>query len=436
MNPRKSMDDEIDRLKEENLRQQRALEELSILNDIATAINSTLSLDHILELILQKCLKHLKVEQGVVMLLDEKQSEKPFQTIVRKGDTVGTRLPYRLDTQLTGWMLKNRKPLWINDFQKDERFQGPAREDISIHSVLLAPLVNKGNMIGFVGIFNKKAKEGFSGDDQRLLSIIAAQSAQVIENARLLEKEQDLRRMQEELRLAYDIQVNLLPAGAPSVRGYEIAGRSIPAKEVGGDYFDFIPLADGCLAFGLGDVSGKGMPAALLMSNLQATIRSQILQNPTTIGCLENSNSLLFHTTSAEKFVTLFFGILDPNHHRLRFCNAGHNYPFLLSEGKEPLRLDTGGIALGCFASFPFREETIALEPGDMVALFSDGITEAVDSREEEFGEERLMTLIRERRSQRAEKIIDGIFEAVRNHAGTRPQMDDMTLVIIKRETG
>lgn len=434
MNPRKTVEDEIGRLKDENLRQQRALEELSILNDIATAINSTLSLDRILELILQKCLKHLKVEQGVVMLLDEKQSEKPFQTIVRKGDTAGARLPYRLDAQLTGWMLKNRKPLWINDFHKDERFQGLAREDISIHSLLLVPLMSKGNMTGFVGIFNKKAEGGFTADDQRLLSIIATQSAQVIENARLLEQEQDLRRIQEELRLAYDIQVNLLPAGAPSVRGYEIAGRSIPAKEVGGDYFDFIPLADGCLAFGLGDVSGKGMPAALLMSNLQATVRSQILQNPTTIGCLENSNNLLFHTTSAEKFVTLFFGILDPNLHRLRFCNAGHNYPFLMAEGKDPLRLDTGGIALGCFESFPFREERITLEPGNLVALFSDGVTEAVDAGGEEFGEKRLMDLILERRGERAEKIIEGIFEAVRGHAGIRPQMDDMTLVILKRK--
>lgn len=426
-------DGTLSQLQEENQRLRRALEEVSILNEIAIAISSTLSLDRILDLVVQKCLKHMKVEQGAVLLLDEKKEDKPFQTMIRGWDTSTHNLPYRLDAQLTGWMLKNRQPLITNDFSQDQRFHTKGGEALPIRSLLCVPLLLKGHMIGLVTLFNKKAVEGFGSEDQRLLSIIAAQSAQIIENARLLKEEQALIKMQEELRLAYEIQTNLLPEKPPKVKGYDIFGKSIPAKEVGGDYFDFIEVDKNRLIFCLGDVSGKGMPAALLMANLQATIRGQALLDPSTTRCLEHANKLLYHNTSPEKFATLFYGCLDFNKHQLSYSNAGHNFPYLFSSGQEPVQLKEGGVILGCMESSSFDEDKVPFGEGDVLLIYSDGITEAINDQDQEFGESRLSAVVKKGRDRSAKELVEMIISSVEQHTGDFPQSDDMTLLVIKR---
>jgi sigma-B regulation protein RsbU (phosphoserine phosphatase) len=420
-------------LEEENKRLRLAVEELSVLNEIATAIASTQGLEELANLIIQKCVKHLKVEQGAVMLLDERDREKPLHTMVRKQDTEARLLPYRLDAQLAGWMIKNKAPLLINDFTKENRFKDVAAAGIPLQSLLTVPLLLKGRMIGLISVFNKKTDQGFSSDDQRLLAIIAAQSAQVIENARLYEEEQALLKLQEEMRLARDIQMNLLPANSPQIAGYDIAGRTIPAKEVGGDYFDYIQLNDHYLAFCLGDVSGKGMPAALLMANLQATLRGQAtLEVPCKI-CMERSNKLLFKGTDSTKFATLFYGILNAERHELCYSNAGHDFPLLFTAGKTPTRLKTGGVVLGFVPNFSYTETQITLHRGNVLVLYSDGITEAMNEQEQEFGEQRLARIVQQHIAEPAEDIINHIVVKVREHSGRVPQMDDMTLLMIKR---
>jgi sigma-B regulation protein RsbU (phosphoserine phosphatase) len=422
------------RLNEENLRLQRAVEELGILNEIATAINSTLALEKILDLIAQRCLHHLQAEQGAVLLLEEQKAARPFQTICRVGDTSHQHLPFRLDDQLTGWMLKNRSPLLINDMRNDRRFATGEGDLFPVRSLLCVPLVCKGSMTGLLAVFNKKPAEGFSDDDQRLLAIIASESAQVIENARLAEKEKALLHVQEELRLAYEIQTNLLPKEAPLLAGYDIAGKSIPAKEVGGDYFDFLAVEEHKLAFCLGDVSGKGLPAAMLMANLQAAVRGQAMAGTSLTDCLERANTLLFHNTSPEKFATLFFGCLDTASHVLHYCNAGHIHPFLIKTDGENQRLETGGMVLGCLDGIPFAEEETGLEKGDTLVVFSDGISEAINDAGEEFGEARVSELAMANRDSSASELIERILQRVGAHAGKQPQMDDMTLVVVKRE--
>ncbi|MDD8012794.1 MAG: SpoIIE family protein phosphatase [Acidobacteriota bacterium] len=428
------MQEENQRLHRENLRLQRAVEELGILNEIATAINSTLALERILDLITQRCVHHLGAEQGAVLLLEEHKEERPFQTLCRVGDTSHKRLPFRLDDQLAGWMLRYRSPLLINDLGSDPRFATGVGDLFAVRSLLCVPMVCKGRMTGLLAVFNKKAGAGFSEDDQRLLAIIASESGQVIDNARLAEKEMALMHMQEEMRLAQEMQNNLLPKEAPRLAGYDIAGKSMPAKEVGGDYFDFLAIDDKRLAFCLGDVSGKGLPAALLMANLQAAVRSQTMSGTSLTACLERANSLLFRNTSPEKFATLFFGCLDTSLHVLHYCNAGHNHPFLIGVKAEPLRLSEGGLALGCFESFPFAENQVPLDPGDRLVVFSDGISEAVNPADEEFGEASVYELAVANRGASAAELIEKILKSVSAHAGGRPQMDDMTLVVIQRE--
>ncbi len=424
-------------LTRENLRLRKAVEELSILNEIATAINSTGSLDKIVSLIVQKCVKFLKVEQAAVMLLDEQEQDKGFHTMVRKADTSASFLPFRLDTHLTGWMLKYQKPLLVTNLCEDDRFTGLIEKDCPIKSLLSVPLIFKGNMIGLLTAFNQKSPEGFTAESQRLLSIIATQSSQVIQNARLLEKEKELVRVREEMRMAYEIQVNLLPKSAPEIPGYDIAGKSIPAKFVGGDYFDFIPIGDNQLAFCLGDVTGKGMPAALLMSHIQATIHSQVISAPQPRECMRNTNTIIYQNTGMGKFITMYYGILDFTNHRIVYCNAGHDFPFFFENPNENpnsiSRLEKGGLVLGFVPEFQYAQEEISVAPGSLLVLYSDGIPEAKNQQDEEFGEERLEAVLRESLDLPSQKLVDTIIEAVEQHAGDTPQSDDITLVVIRR---
>lgn len=239
--------------------------------------------------------------------------------------------------------------------------------------------------------------------------------------------------LENEMRLASQIQLDLLPRVPPQVEGYDIAGKSSPSHWVGGDYFDFIPIADHCLALCLGDVSGKGLPAALLMANLQAITRSQTQPGVCCREAVGRSNNLLAHNTDWGKFATLFHAILDSSTHQLHFCCAGHNHPILLSVGSPPRRLQTGGLVLGFAQDSVYEEEIIDLRPGDTMVVFSDGISEARNAADEEFGEDRLLKIAENNQDLSAAELIDVLFTAVRNYTTDLPQADDMTLIVIKR---
>ena len=418
-------------LQDEVTKLRRAVEELSILNDLARAIGASLNSQEIMRTIVHRSLRSTNAEQGVITLLDASASD-PMKTLIRTAVSSASYSPYHFNQSLLGWMHLNKKPLLVNDPKNDERFRG-VKWDESIRSLICVPMLIKGELKGVLTIYNKKGEGGFTEDDQRLLAIIAAQSAQVVENARLYESEQALQRMREEVRLASRIQTDLLPQHVPEIEGYDIAGKSIPAQMVGGDYFDFISMEGGRTALALGDVSGKGLPASLLMANLQATLRGQTLLAPSASECVSRANRLLYESTSSEKFVTLFYGILDPAGHQLRFCNAGHENPFVLPAEGEPRRLVEGGVVLSILEDFPYQEEIVPLAPGDLMVVFSDGITEAINQNQEQFGEARLSQLIQQHRSESAAGLIESIIQGVRQFVGGMHQMDDMTLLVLKR---
>ena len=423
----------LSRLEQENERLKNAIEELSIINDISTAINSTLSLDKIIELIVQKCIKHLKVEQGTVTLIEGGGQDGQFKTMERVADQSSGYMPYHLDTQISGWMLINKKPLIIDDLNTDDRFKTLKSQENMIRTLMSVPLMLKGRIIGSLNVFNKRGELKFSEADKRLLCIITTQSAQVIENARLYEEEQSLMRMQEEMEIARKIQMGLLPTVAPEIEGFDVAGRSIPAKSVGGDYFDLIRLSDGRLFFCLGDISGKGMPAALLMSNMLATLRGQNLDQASPGPIMNHSNDQMFRNTDDERFSTLFLGILDPGKSEVIYGNAGHNHPLIVKKSGDVETLDTGNIALGILDCVQYKEDSVTLDPGDTLLIISDGISEAINPEEVEFGEDPLPGLVNSRAEASASELIDAVTDAVYEHAGSEPQRDDMTMVVIKR---
>ena len=236
--------------------------------------------------------------------------------------------------------------------------------------------------------------------------------------------------MEVELKLARDVQSSLLPTAPPSVPGYDIAGQTVPAKMIGGDYFDFIPLGDK-LVIAVADVSGKGLPASLLMANLQATLRSQIILDSPPAECVQRANKLLYHSTSPEKFVTLFYAVLDTGRNVLDFCNAGHTPPVLLYDHLPPRHLDTGGVILGIVEDAAYVHDAADLKPDSVLVICSDGITEAVNNEDEMFGEGRLVSIVEQHKALPANELLEKILSTVKSFAGE--VHDDMTLVVVKR---
>jgi len=423
---------EDDRLSKENLRLKSAVEELSILNDIATAIASTQSLDQITNLIVKKCVKHLKAEQGSIQLVDEKDFVNPFHTMIRVRDSQNKIDAIRFDEQITSWMIINKKPLLINEFKSEEKITLEENTILKIRSALSVPLIIKGKMIGILSLFNKESVEGFNESDQRLLSIIAGQSANVIENSRLFDEEKKLIQIQEEIRVARNIQQNLLPKEIPSINGYDLYAINIPAQEVGGDYYDFIKVSENKTAIALGDVSGKGLPAAMLVANLQATLRGQLLFCDCAKDCIKRANNLLQKSTDMSKFVTLFFGIIDTEKNTITYCNAGHNVPVFIQQGKN-IKLDKGGMILSWKENYEYDEEEVLFEKGSTLVVFSDGITEAMNEAEEQYGDERLFDLIEKESALDSKQLATEILSDVKKFTGDVSQADDITLLIIKR---
>jgi sigma-B regulation protein RsbU (phosphoserine phosphatase) len=239
----------------------------------------------------------------------------------------------------------------------------------------------------------------------------------------------------EEARMARNIQINLLPKSNPTIDGYEIAGKSIPALNVGGDYYDFIRLDDHRLAIALGDVSGKGLAAALVMSNLQATIRSLALSNVTANECLERANNLLFRSIDAKTFVSLFYGILDTKKNTICYANAGQNLPLIFSPDKKPIPLKNHGLVLGMKENVSYQKEEIQINPGDRLLIYSDGIPEAMNEHREEFGDENLLKIVQQYCDCYPDTLIENILTTLNLHFGNAPQNDDMTMVHLLRKT-
>ncbi len=417
------------RLEAENLQLRQAVEELSILNEIAFAIGSQTEVDKISELIVSKCTKKIKAEQGCILLLSEDQNS-PFKTYVRKIEHKSQILPIHLGTTLMGWMIKNQKPLIINDLSSDQRFQNLQVKEGNFRSLLMVPLKLKNKLTGLLCLFNKEGE--FSAEDQRLLSIIAVQSAQVIENARQVEIEKKFQEMEKELSVAKEIQTRLLPKEPPQVAGFDIQGYTLPTKQVGGDYFDFIWLERKMLGISIADVSGKGMPAALLMANFQATLRNQSLAKVTPAEMVFNCNNLVCKSVEAGQFVTFFGGVLNPFKKTFTYVNAGHNPPFIFSSKGEINRLSEGGLILGLLENAPYEQKKVNLNAGDLLVLFTDGITEAMNETQAQFEEERLIKVVQDHRTLSASEIIKKITQEVLTFQGLQPQFDDLTLVVIK----
>ncbi len=417
----------------ENRRLKKAVGELSILNDLAIAISGSLDSEKIVRAIISRSIRAIGAEQGdITMVVEDKQN--PTRTLVRSMISSSNHSPLHLNQNLLGWMQINKKPLLINDPGTDERFRN-VKWDESVRSLLCAPLMAKSKLTGILTVYNKKGDGLFDESDQRLLSIIAAQSAQVVENARLYQEEQAYQESLREMKMASGIQKKMLPSSPPEIGGYAIDGRNLTAQSVGGDYYDYIQMDDSKWLVCLADISGKGMSAALLMSNLQAILRGHVLHLNSPSEILKHANIQLYRSTHAEKFATVFLGMVNTKTNTLQFSSAGHEYPFLMSLDGRSRRLIANGLPLGIFDMCEYEDATIELKPGDSLFVYSDGITESMNQAEVEFGEERLAEELVSAGADRCEpaKLIDIIFNACFAYSDNQQLFDDMTALVLSR---
>lgn len=396
-------------------------------------INSALDLDELLKIILETALKIVDGDGGTVYLVDEKRQEL-WSKVLEASKPVHIRLP--IGKGIAGFVAATGDTLNIPDAYLDARFNPEVDKKTGYHTktILCMPMRNKdGKIVGIFQLLNKRDGT-FTAEDENAINALSAHAAIAIEKARLYEEERNKLALEKELNAAHAVQVGLLPKELPILEGYEFAARSIPAKTVAGDLYDFIPLEDGSLAISLGDVSGKGMPASLLMANVQATVRAYSRVNTTANNCVKHANNLLFKSTASDKFATLFYGIIDAGKNTLRYTNAGHEEPFFLRKAHDTVRLTAGGVPLGIVDHFPYEEETVHFKEGDVLIIYSDGVQDATNSKDERFGQEQIETLARNSLGLSACKILEEILNGVNIHVADTPQFDDMTLLVVKRK--
>ena len=405
---------------------ERAVEELSILNDLARAISLSRDYETIYQTIVKRSMKAVKAEQASISLIDDDDSFSHRTVAYNVRD--GGEKHFHLNQRLKGMMSVEGRARVFNDVHGDETFRG-IELDPAMRNLACVPLQVGAKVIGALSAYNKAGGRDFSEADLRILAIMASQSAQVLENARRQQELEKNRTLIQEMEFAEAIQEALLPHGPPEVPGYDIHGISVPAGHVGGDSFDFIPLDDQRWAVSLGDVSGKGLPAALLMSNLQATLRSLSTFLPSCHQCVAACNRLLFRTTTPDKFATLAYTLLDTRSHALTYCNAGHEQPILIGADGRVRRLDRGGLPVGITEDAKYGDDVVIMQPGDLVVIFSDGVVDMENPGEEHYGEKRLLALVEANRNLSARDLVELIRDQVAKHAAGAPPFDDVTVV-------
>ena len=383
------------------------------------------SLEELFALILDKSIDAVGASRGVLMTIEGKE------LVVRAAKGEGL----RMSTWVRDRVIEKKESMLIPDARLNEALAGRMSiVEQQIRSMIAVPLQTDTRVIGLIYLDSAFFVREFTKEDLSLLTVMANIAAIRIEHARLAEVEQAEQMMAKELQQAYDIQRGLLPEKAPDVPGLDLAGYNAPCRGVGGDYYDFIQCVDGRVALLVADVAGKGMPAALLMSNLQA--RAQVLfDDPTGLAALVGRlNRVLKTNIPGNRFITFFIGVIDPANGDMTYVNAGHNPPLLMHRDGGLERLETTGTILGILPKAEYEEKTCCLHEGDVVVLFSDGVTEA--SRpdvDEEFGEERLAGILSELSDQPAKTIVEAIQQRLQTFTAGAPPADDITMVIARR---
>jgi serine phosphatase RsbU (regulator of sigma subunit) len=380
-------------------------------------------LPELFSVILNLATEAVSARRGVLMTLEKGQ----LVAQASKGEG------FRISTAVRDRVLDAKTSLLVRDVSRDEALrQRLSIVEHSVRALMAVPLQTDNNVIGLIYVDSPQFPREFSSDDLNLLTVMANVAAIRIERDRLAEVEQAERLMASELEQAAEIQRQFLPAAAPILPGLDLAGYNAACHTVGGDYYDFLPYSDNRVGIMIGDVAGKGMPAALMMTSLQAKVQAlaEMPGDPAVV--VARLNRSLAATCPRNRFVTFFFSIIDASSGDITFCNAGHNPPLLVRAGGRIERLEGGGPVLGILPAMTYQSQQCHMDPGDLLVLYSDGVTEAANPAGEEF-EDRLPELAAKFRDRTAAEIVEAIHGAVKEWIAGQPPADDVTVVVARR---
>jgi phosphoserine phosphatase RsbU/P len=406
---------------------------LALISKVGVTLLSPATLNDTLEEIVSLVFEAVPADRCLIMMRDA-ESEDLRVAVARLRDRVGEVGEIRVSRNVLDEVVMRGKSVLTSDAQHDPRFASGTVVLQGVRSVLAVPLGVEDKVFGIIYADSPIAEGRFTEDHLKVLTTLASVAAIRVENTRLVEERLERERLERELALASEIQQRFQPTAPPQVEGYELQGISFPCYEIGGDYYDFIEREDGRLVIALGDVSGKGTAAALLMSSLHAAVHAQAGSHDSLVSTISAVNRYLADNIPANRFVTLFYAELDPVSGALSFLNAGHNPPLIVHSAGTVEQLASGGLPLGIKRDADYREGRTQLQPGDVLVVYSDGVTEAVSPTGEEFGATRLYEVVSRNIEASAAGIRDRIESSLTKFAQGTSAADDITLVIVKRQ--
>ena len=400
---------------------------------IGTKLSSMLNLDELLRTIIESLRQVVDYAAAGIFLINREtnQIEADFLLGYESSDRQQLQRKFKegipIGEGIVGWVIQHSEPVVVPDVLQDNRYilaRDATRSEIAV------PIIAGREIIGCLNLESNELG-GFTEKDIEPLQTFASLVSVALERARFHRESIAKKRLEEELSIARRIQLSFLPTTMPQFEPYDLGGLNFPTLEVGGDYYDFIPITETDLGVAVGDVAGKGVGAAILMASFRASLRLESRSNYAISIILQKVNRFLCESNPPEQFVTAFYGVIDRRNHILTYSNAGHNPPFLVRNG-QIVPLDTGGLLLGSFSHAEYEEARVDLYPGDIMVFYTDGVTEAQNEQGEEFGVRRLLDLVRTYRDLGAMDMVRRICREVQRFESDAFTQDDLTISIVK----
>lgn len=419
-------DFDIDRLKTEH-------KSFSVISEVSKALVLHMPLYDLLEHIMDLIGENLPMDRGILML----KEGNPAQLIPKVVRINNKRLMDQrilVSQSIVNMVMNKHSSVLISDVQADPRLK--SKDSIlkmNIHSAVCVPLWNNKEIIGIIYSDRISLLKPYEDEDLRLLTLLANLAAVKIENIRATELSIEKEKMEKELALAAQIQRDFLPKLTPDLENFDIAGDMIPCSQVGGDYYDFIPIGSNRLGIVIADVSGKGVGASLHMASLRASLHSEVHPNYNIGQMAAKLNNSVHRDTQINCFITFFFCELNQNTGELEFVNAGHNPPIVIDKKGKIQRLESVGLCLGMFPDVEYKSQRLKLNLDDVMVLFTDGITESRNKDNKQFEEERLIRFLKRQSKLSAPDLLKKVHEEVDSFTSGVEQMDDMTFVVVKK---
>lgn len=414
-------------------------DKLRMLLDITKRISSTLDLQELLNLVMDTLGSLIPYDAAGIYIIESETRDllggRPgcsLRTEVVRGYDVEElkKLSLKVGEGMIGHVAQTGDPIISPNVKADARYLNARQETCS---ELVAPIVSNSEVIGVFDLESDRL-DAYTEDDLQVLLLLASQVAIIIEKVMLHEQLVEKKRLQGQLEVARQVQLELLPARHPQLKSFDISAFNFPSEEVSGDYYDFVRIYEDQLGIVVADVSGKGVPAALLMAFLRASLRAAIHIGYASNISMAKVNYLLWESIEQHQFVTAFYGVLDATNRTLAYANAGHNPPLLMDREGRATFIERGGFPLGMFRDARYYEYYSSIEPGQTLVLYTDGATEAVNPRDEEYGRERLANIVRSERYRSSRSLIDAIYADVLQFTEGKGASDDITLIVIKAE--